>query len=130
MVYLSADNNVFGGFVSGGSGSAYWGSITGNIDNQTDLIERLCHVYEITLNSNSWEFLSSSNMYVQTSSIPKIKSTDYVVAYIKFSDNKAISEKEASYWNKIEKIAVFDGYIETYVNDEAPDIALNVVLKT
>ncbi len=125
---MRADNNVFG--ISGSGNSAYWGGITGNIDNQTDLIERLCHVYEITLNSNSWEFLSSSNMYVQTSSIPKIKSTDYVVAYIKFSDNKAISEKEASYWNKIEEIAVFDGYIETYINDVAPNIALNVVLKT
>ena len=129
MVYLSADNNVFGGFVSGDSGNAYWGNITGNIENQTDLIERLCHVYEVTLDSNNWEFLSDSDMYAQTSSVPKIKSTDYVVAYIKFSDNKVVSEKEAFYWNKIEKIAVFDGYIVTYIN-ESPDITFNVVLKT
>ena len=127
---MSADNNVFGGFVSGGSGGAYWGGITGNIDNQSDLVERLCHVYEVTLIPNNWEFSSGDNLYVQTISIPEIKESNYVVAYIKFSDNKATSEKEASYWNKIEKIAVFDGYIETYVNDEAPDIALNVVLKT
>ena len=66
---------------------------------------------------------------LQTSSVPKIKSTDYVVAYIKFSDTKTVSEKEASYWNKIEKIAVFDGYIVTYIN-ESPDTTLNVVLKT
>ena len=126
---MSADNNVFGGYGSGGSGNVYWGNITGNIDNQTDLIERLCHVYKVTLNPNDWEFLSGSNMYVQTSSVPKIKSTDYVVAYIKFSDTKTVSEKEASYWNKIEKIAVFDGYIVTYIN-ESPDTTLNVVLKT
>lgn len=126
---MNADNNVFGGYGSGGSGNVYWGAITGNIDNQTDLIERLCHVYEVTLNPNDWEFLSGSNMYVQTSSVPKIKSTDYVVAYIKFSDNKTVSEKETSYWNKIEKMAVFDGYIVTYIN-ESPDTTLNVVLKT
>ena len=128
-MYLNADNNVFGGYGSGGSGNVYWGAITGNIDNQTDLIERLCHVYEVTLNPNDWEFVSGSNMYVQTSSVPKIKSTDYVVAYIKFSDTKTVSEKETSYWNKIEKIAVFDGYIVTYIN-ESPDTTLNVVLKT
>ena len=87
-------------------------------------------MYEVTLNPNDWEFLSGSNMYVQTSSVPKIKSTDYVVAYIKFSDTKTVSEKETSYWNKIEKIAVFDGYIVTYINDESPDTTLNVVLKT
>ena len=127
---MNADNNVFGGYGSGGSGNVYWGAITGNIDNQTDLIERLCHVYEVTLNPNDWEFLSGSNMYVQTSSVPEIKSTDYVVAYIKFSDTKTVSEKETSYWNKIEKIAVFDGYIVTYINDESPDTTLNLVLKT
>ena len=127
---MRADNNVFGTSGSGGSGGAYWGGITGNIDNQSDLVERLCHVYEATLTPNNWEFSSGDNLYVQTISIPEIKESNYVVAYIKFSDNKATSEKEASYWNKIEKIAVFDGYIETYVNDEAPDIALNVVLKT
>ena len=86
-------------------------------------------MYEVTLDSNNWAFLSDSDMYAQTSSVPKIKSTDYVVAYIKFSDNKVVSEKEAFYWNKIEKIAVFDGYIVTYIN-ESPDITFNVVLKT
>ncbi len=126
---MSADNNVFGGFV-GGSGVTYWGNITGNIDNQIDLIERLSHVYEVTLSTNSWEFSDTYNMYVQTSSIQDIKASDNVVAYIKFSDNKVTSEKEATYWNKIEKITVLDGYIETYINDDAHDITLNVILKT
>ena len=129
MVNLSADNNVFGGFV-GGSGVTYWGNITGNIDNQIDLIERLCHIYEITLNPNSWEFSDTYNMYVQPSNIEKIKSTDYVTAYIKLNDTKEIAEKEVFFWNKTEKIAVFDGYIVTYISDEAPDIDLNIVLKT
>lgn len=68
-------------------------------------------------------------MYVQTSIIQNIKTSDNVVAYIKFSDNKTTSEKEATYWNKIEKISVFDGYITAYI-EELPDITLNVVLKT
>lgn len=126
---MSADNNVFGGFVSGGSGSAYWGNITGNIDNQIDLIERLSHIYEVTLIPNNWEFSSGDNLYVQTISIPEIKESNYVVAYIKFSDTKTTSEKEANYWNKIEKIAVFDGYITAYI-EELPDITLNIILKT
>ena len=129
VVYLSADNNVFGGFVSGGSGGAYWGGITGNIDNQSDLVERLCHIYEVTLIPNNWEFSSGDNLYVQTISIPEIKESNYVVAYIKFSDTKTTSEKEANYWNKIEKIAVFDGYITAYI-EELPDITLNIILKT
>ena len=126
---MSADNNVFGGFVSGGSGGAYWGGITGNIDNQSDLVERLCHIYEVTLIPNNWEFSSGDNLYVQTISIPEIKESNYVVAYIKFSDTKTTSEKEANYWNKIEKIAVFDGYITAYI-EELPDITLNIILKT
>ncbi len=129
MVYLNADNNVFGKCGSGSSGSVYWGNITGDIDSQTDLIERLCHVYEVTLNPNNWEFSSGDNLYIQTSSIQDIKANDNVVAYIRFSDNKVTSEKEANYWNKIEKITVFDGYITTYI-EEQPDITLNVVLKT
>ena len=32
MVYLNADNNVFGGYCSGSSGSVYWGNIIGDID--------------------------------------------------------------------------------------------------
>ena len=68
-------------------------------------------------------------MYVQTSSVQNIKTSDSVVAYIKFSDNKVTSEKEATYWNEIEKITVFDGYITTYI-EELPDITLNIVLKT
>lgn len=125
---MSADNNVFGGFV-GGSGVTYWGNITGNIDNQIDLIERLSHAYEVALSPNNWEFSDTYNMYVQTSIIQNIKTSDNVVAYIKFSDNKTTSEKEATYWNKIEKISVFDGYITAYI-EELPDITLNVVLKT
>lgn len=128
VVNLSADNNVFGGFV-GGSGVTYWGNITGNIDNQIDLIERLSHAYEVALIPNNWEFSDTYNMYVQTSIIQNIKTSDNVVAYIKFSDNKTTSEKEATYWNKIEKISVFDGYITAYI-EELPDITLNVVLKT
>lgn len=128
MVNLSADNNVFGGFV-GGAGVTYWGNITGNIDNQIDLIERLSHTYEVALSTNSWEFSDTYNMYVQTSSIQDIKASDNVVAYIKFSDNKVTSEKEATYWNKIEKISVFDGYITAYI-EELPDITLNIILKT
>ena len=127
MVCLRADNNVFG-TSSSGSG-AYWGGITGNIDNQSDLVERLCHVYEVALNPNDWIFSSGDNLYIQTSNIQNIKASDSVVAYIKFSDNKVISEREASYWNKIEKIAVFDGYITAYI-EELPDITLNVILKT
>lgn len=129
MVCLRADNNVFGTSGSGGSGGAYWGGITGNIDNQSDLVERLCHVYEATLTPNNWEFSSGDNLYVQTISIPEIKESNYVVAYIRFSDNKATSEKEANYWNKTDKIAVFDGYITAYI-EELPDITLNIVLKT
>ncbi len=127
MVCLRADNNVFG--TSSSDSGAYWGGITGNIDNQTDLIERLSHVYEVALNPNDWIFSSGDNLYIQTSNIQNIKASDSVVAYIRFSDNKVISEKEASYWNKIEKIAVFDGYITAYI-EELPDITLNVVLKT
>lgn len=126
---MRADNNVFGTSGSGGSGGAYWGGITGNIDNQSDLVERLCHVYEATLTPNNWEFSSGDNLYVQTISIPEIKESNYVVAYIKFSDNKATSEKETNYWNKTDKIAVFDGYITAYI-EELPDITLNIVLKT
>ncbi len=126
---MRADNNVFGTSGSGGSG-AYWGGITGNIDNQSDLVERLCHVYEVTLSPNNWDFSSSDNLYVQTISIPEIKESNYVVAYIKLNNTKEIAEKEVFFWNKIEKIAVFDGYIVTYISDEAPDIALNVFLKT
>lgn len=128
MVCLRADNNVFG--TSGSGSGAYWGGITGNIDNQSDLVERLCHVYEVTLTPNNWEFSSGDNLYVQTISISEIKESNYVVAYIKFSGNKTTSEKETNYWNKIEKISVFDGYIEIYINDEVPDITLNVALKT
>ena len=127
---MNADNNVFGGYGSGSSGRIYWGNIIGDIDNQSDLIKRLCHVYEVALNPNDWELSDTYNMYVQTSSMQDIKASDSVVAYIKFSDSKVISEKEASYWNKIEKIAVFDGYIKTYINDDAPNITLNVILKT
>ena len=125
MVYLRADNNVFG--ISGNS--AYWGGITGNIDNQTDLIDRLSHTFEVVLNPNNWEYSDLDDMYVQTSSVQNIKTSDSVVAYIKFSDNKVTSEKEATYWNEIEKITVFDGYITTYI-EELPDITLNIVLKT
>lgn len=128
VINLSADNNVFGGFV-GGSGVTYWGNITGNIDNQIDLIERLSHAYEVALSPNNWEFSDTYNMYVQTSIIQNIKASDSVVAYIRFSDNKVTSKKEATYWNKIEKISVFDGYITAYI-EELPDITLNVVLKT
>lgn len=127
MVCLRADNNVFG--ISGSGNSAYWGGITGNIDNQTDLIDRLSHTFEVVLNPNNWEYSDLDDMYVQTSSVQNIKTSDSVVAYIKFSDNKVISEKEATYWNEIEKIAVFDGYITTYI-EELPDITLNIVLKT
>lgn len=127
MVCLRADNNVFG--ISGSGNSAYWGSITGNIDNQTDLIDRLSHTFEVVLNPNNWEYSDLDDMYVQTSSVQNIKTSDSVVAYIKFSDNKVTSEKEATYWNEIEKIAVFDGYITTYI-EELPDITLNIVLKT
>ena len=127
MVNLSADNNVFG--ISGSGNSAYWGGITGNIDNQTDLIDRLSHIFEVVLNPNNWEYSDLDDMYVQTSSVQNIKTSDSVVAYIKFSDNKVTSEKEATYWNEIEKIAVFDGYITTYI-EELPDITLNIVLKT
>ena len=130
MVYLNADNNVFGGYCSGSSGSVYWGNIIGDIDNQTDLIERLGHVYEVMLIPNNWEFSDTHNMYIQTSSVLNIRASDNITAYIKFSDNKVTSEKEATYWNKIEKITVLDGYIETYINDDAPDITLNVILKT
>ena len=128
MVCLRADNNVFGTSGSGGSG-AYWGGITGNIDNQTDLIDRLSHTFEVVLNPNNWEYSDLDDMYVQTSSVQNIKTSDSVVAYIKFSDNKVTSEKEATYWNEIETIAVFDGYITTYI-EELPDITLNIVLKT
>lgn len=127
MVCLRADNNVFG--ISGSGNSAYWGGITGNIDNQTDLIDRLSHTFEVVLNPNNWEYSDLDDMYVQTSSVQNIKTSDSVVAYIKFSDNKVTSEKEATYWNEIEKIAVFDGYITTYI-EELPDITLNIVLKT
>lgn len=127
MVCLRADNNVFG--ISGSGNSAYWGGITGNIDNQTDLIDRLSHTFEVVLNPNNWEYSDLDDMYVQTSSVQNIKTSDSVVAYIKFSDNKVASEKEATYWNEIEKIAVFDGYITTYI-EELPDITLNIVLKT
>ncbi len=127
MVYLRADNNVFG--ISGSGNSAYWGGITGNIDNQTDLIDRLSHTFEVVLNPNNWEYSDLDDMYVQTSSVQNIKTSDSVVAYIKFSDNKVTSEKEATYWNEIEKITVFDGYITTYI-EELPDITLNIVLKT
>ena len=124
---MRADNNVFG--ISGSGNSAYWGGITGNIDNQTDLIDRLNHTFEVVLNPNNWEYSDLDDMYVQTSSVQNIKTSDSVVAYIKFSDNKVASEKEATYWNEIEKIAVFDGYITTYI-EELPDITLNIVLKT
>ena len=124
---MRADNNVFG--ISGSGNSAYWGGITGNIDNQTDLIDRLSHTFEVVLNPNNWEYSDLDDMYVQTSSVQNIKTSDSVVAYIKFSDNKVASEKEATYWNEIEKIAVFDGYITTYI-EELPDITLNIVLKT
>ena len=124
---MRADNNVFG--ISGSDNSAYWGGITGNIDNQTDLIDRLSHTFEVVLNPNNWEYSDLDDMYVQTSSVQNIKTSDSVVAYIKFSDNKVTSEKEATYWNEIEKIAVFDGYITTYI-EELPDITLNIVLKT
>jgi len=127
VVYLRADNNVFG--ISGSGNSAYWGGITGNIDNQTDLIDRLSHTFEVVLNPNNWEYSDLDDMYVQTSSVQNIKTSDSVVAYIKFSDNKVTSEKEATYWNEIEKITVFDGYITTYI-EELPDITLNIVLKT
>ena len=127
MVCLRADNNVFG--ISGSGNSAYWGGITGNIDNQTDLIDRLSHTFEVVLNPNNWEYSDLDDMYVQTSSVQNIKTGDSVVAYIKFSDNKLTAEKEATYWNEIEKIAVFDGYITTYI-EELPDITLNIVLKT
>ena len=126
VVNLIADNNVFGGH---GSSNAYWGNITGNIDNQTDLIERLSHTYEVALSPNNWEFSDTYNMYVQTSRIQDIMASDNVVAHIKFSDNKITSEKEATYWNEIEKISVFDGYITVYI-EEQPDITLNIVLKT
>lgn len=124
---MRADNNVFG--ISGSGNSAYWGGITGNIDNQTDLIDRLSHTFEVVLNPNNWEYSDLDDMYVQTSSVQNIKTSDSVVAYIKFSDNKVTSEKEATYWNEIEKITVFDGYITTYI-EELPDITLNIVLKT
>lgn len=59
---MRADNNVFGANDSGGSGGAYWGGITGNIDNQIDLIDRLSHTFEVVLNPNNWEHSDIDNM--------------------------------------------------------------------
>lgn len=128
MVNLSADNNVFGGYGSGGSGSPYWGNITGNIDNQTDLIERLRRTYEVVLNPNDWELQGNDNTYVQTRNVPGIKAEDNVTAYINFSDEEETSKKESLCWNNLDKISVFDGHIKAYIKDSAPEIPLNTFL--
>ena len=78
---MSADNNVFGGFTGEKSGSAVWGDISGNIDNQTDLIERLSRTYKVVLKSNDWDLPSNYNIYVQTRSVPGIKAEDNAAVY-------------------------------------------------
>ena len=125
---MSADNNVFGGFTGEKSGSAVWGDISGNIDNQTDLIERLSRTYKVVLKSNDWDLPSNDNIYVQTRSVPGIKAEDNVTAYINFSEEKGTAEKEEIYWNNLDKISVFDGYIKAYIRGSAPEIPLNTFL--
>ena len=125
---MSADNNVFGGFVGEKSGGAVWGDISGNIDNQTDLIERLSRTYKVVLKSNDWDLPSNYNIYVQTRSVPGIKAEDNVAAYINFSDEEETSKKESLCWNNLDKISVFDGYIKAYIRGSAPEIPLNTFL--
>lgn len=128
MVNLSADNNVFGGFAGEKSGDAVWGDISGNIDNQTDLIERLIRTYKVVLNPNGWELHGNDNIYVQTRNVPGIKAEDNVAAYINFSDEEETSKKESLCWNNLDKISVFDGYIKAYIKGSAPEIPLNIFL--
>lgn len=125
---MSADNNVFGGFTGEKSGDAVWGDISGNIDNQTDLIERLSRTYKVVLKSNDWDLPINDNIYVQTRSVPGIKAEDNVTAYINFSEEKGTAEKEEIYWNNLDKISVFDGYIKAYIRGSAPEIPLNTFL--
>ena len=151
------DCNIYGGFASGVQTEAKWGSITGDISEQTDLsneldkkiereegktlstndftdsdkekLDKLNNIYIFPLSSDNWEYLELEEVYKQRIEFENIKETDTVIADIELSKNEETAEKEKAIWNRVESVIISDGYMTIYIKDNAPDITINLKVK-
>lgn len=122
------DCNIYGGF-AGGGGSAIWGGILGDIQNQSDLMSLLRDkgkIFEATIGATWTE--KTPGGYSQIISVKGITAEHNPVVDIILDDDVDTAKEQIEAWTCVSRITTGNDFITVYCYEEKPSVEINIQL--